>query len=212
MAIYLDSANLSDAEQVKDLGWVYGITTNPALLAQSQLKPEETLRQLAKLGKAQVYYQLRAKTVDQAVREAERAASILGSMLVLKLPPTAIGFASACRLSGYPCCVTAVYSPAQAIVAAECGARYVAIYVNRAARLMGNGLSLVEKTAAVLENTKTEILAASLKSPDEAASAIGAGARHMTLQLPVLLSLIGHPLSQQAIDEFDSSGAGIALE
>ena len=32
MAIYLDSAIITEAQTAVDLGWLYGITTNPTLL------------------------------------------------------------------------------------------------------------------------------------------------------------------------------------
>ena len=40
MALYLDSAIISEAQIVKDWGWVKGLTTNPTLLAKSELSPE----------------------------------------------------------------------------------------------------------------------------------------------------------------------------
>lgn len=212
MAIYLDSAKISDAKQVENLGWVYGITTNPKNLAQAEFPPETALRKLSELGKAEVYYQLRSPTVEGALAEAKKAASIVGPSLVLKIPPTPVGFAAAYQLTKhYPCCVTAIYTPSQAIVAAECGAKYVAVYVNRATKAMGDGISIVRDVAAVLKGKKTEILAASLKSPEEAASAVLAGASHITLQLSVLLSLIDHQASTLACEEFDSIGAGIEV-
>ena len=61
--------------------------------------------------------------------------------------------------------MTAVFSPAQALVAGEAGARYVAVSVNRATRQMGNGLQLVEDIAKILKDSETEILAASINLP-----------------------------------------------
>jgi len=57
--------------------------------------------------------------------------------------------------------VTAIYSPAQALVAREAGAKEAITYVNRATRLLGDGLALVREMATVLKDSKTEIIAAS---------------------------------------------------
>lgn len=43
MTIYLDSALIPEAQAAKELGWVSGITTNPTLLAQSKLPPEDAV-------------------------------------------------------------------------------------------------------------------------------------------------------------------------
>ena len=62
MALYLDSAIVSEAEIARDLGWVTGITTNPTLLANSDLPPEITLKKLAGIIPGEVFYQLTNRT------------------------------------------------------------------------------------------------------------------------------------------------------
>ena len=52
------------------------------------------------------------------------------------------------------------------MVAAAAGARYIIPYVNRSTRLLGNGRALVSMMAQVLNKTQTQILAASIKSPE----------------------------------------------
>jgi transaldolase len=44
---------------------------------------------------------------------------------------------------------------------------------------------------------------ASLKSTTEVVQAVIAGAQHVTIPLPLLLEMGDHPLSDQAIAEFD---------
>jgi transaldolase len=77
-------------------------------------------------------------------------------------------------------------------------------YVNRATRLLGDGCKLVAEMAAVLKASgkHVEILAASIKSAEEATQTVLAGANHLTLPLDILLSLGNHPLSDAAIEEF----------
>jgi transaldolase len=47
MAIYVDTAIVTEATLASKFGWVAGITTNPTLLAKSNLSPDVTLKQLA---------------------------------------------------------------------------------------------------------------------------------------------------------------------
>lgn len=208
--IYLDSALVSDAQAALELGWVRGITTNPTLLANSDLPPEKTLRELAQISPGELYYQLTTSDFEAMLSEGRTAYEIIGEKTVLKIPATLTGFQVAANLSKeIPCAITAIYSPAQAAIASEVGAKYAIAYVNRATRLLGNGLGLVQNMAAILAKSQTKILAASIKSPEEAAASLKAGAHHLTVPLHMLRAMTSHELSEDTVDEFASNGCGI---
>jgi transaldolase len=212
MALLLDSALIQEARIIQQWEWVKGITTNPTILAKSDLAPEETLKQLAQISPGELYYQLTASEFEAMVVEGKKAYEIIGEKTVLKVPATTIGFQVVAYLSPkIPCSVTAIYSAAQAAVAREVGAKYAIAYVNRATRLLGDGMQLVRDMAAVLRGSNTEILAASLKSPEEAAGALQAGAHHLTLPLEILQALTVHELSEKTVEEFAQNGCGITL-
>jgi transaldolase len=211
MAIYVDTAIVAEAARASKFGWIGGITTNPTLLAKSELSPEQTLKQLAQLIPGEVYYQLMASDVDGMVAEGKAAFELIGRQTVLKVPATAAGFQAVAHLSPeIPCAVTAIYSASQAVVSAEAGAKYAIAYVNRATRLLGDGFALVRDMANVLQRTNTEILAASIKSPEEAVKTLLAGAHHLTLPFDLLQAMAVHELSQQTVDEFAKNGRGIS--
>ncbi|NEP02956.1 MAG: transaldolase [Symploca sp. SIO2E9] len=208
--IYLDSASISDAQAAEKLGWVKGITTNPTLLAKSDLPPETTLKQLSEISPGELYYQLMASDFDGMLSEGRAAYEIIGEKTVLKIPATVVGFQVVAVLSReIPCAVTAIYSAAQAAVSQEAGAKYAIAYVNRATRLLGDGLALVKEMANVLTGSTTEILAASIKSPEEAAAALQAGAHHLTVPLIMLQAMSTHKLSEETVADFAKNGRGI---
>ncbi|MEZ2229253.1 transaldolase family protein [Microcoleus sp.] len=210
MAIYVDTAIITEARLASQWGWVGGITTNPTLLAKSNLSPAVTLQELAQIIPGELYYQLTASDFDGMVAEGKAAFELIGQQTVLKIPATIPGFQAVAHLSPeIPCAVTAIYSPSQAVVSAEAGAKYAIAYVNRATRLLGDGFALVRDMANVLKKTNTEILAASIKSPEEAVQTLLAGAHHLTLPLDVLQAIALHELSQQTVDEFAKNGRGI---
>ena len=187
MAIYLDSANLEHAHRAKELGWIHGVTTNPSLMAEAGLPPSDVLAKLAGLNFCQVFYQLTCQDPDAMLEEAHKATDLVKSGLVLKVVPTESGFRFVSQYrEDFAFCVTAVYCAAQALVAREAGARYIAVYVNRATKQMGDGLSLVRDLAGDLTGSQTQIVAASLKSIEEAVSAFRAGAQHITVPFDVL--------------------------
>ena len=204
---------VEEAQTVIKMGWIKGITTNPTLLAKSELSPQDCLKKLAAICPGELYYQLCATNFEQMVTEAYQAREIIGEKLVLKIPATELGFRATAHLSSeIDCSVTAIYSPAQAAIASEAGAKYAIAYVNRATKLLGDGLELVCSMAKVLENSQTEILAASLKSPAEAAATLQAGAKHLTVPMPILKAMTSHTLSEATVAEFLDQGRGINLD
>lgn len=213
MAIYLDSAIASEAEIARRMGWVKGITTNPTLLAKSEQPPEVTLFQLASLTSGPLFYQVTATNYEGMIAEAQAAYDLIGNQTILKIPATPVGFEVVASLSWeITCSVTGIYHPIQAAIAHEAGAKIAIAYVNRATRLLGDGIALVRDMAAILKGTDTEILAASIKSPDEAALALQAGADHLTLPLAMLQAIATHDLSEKTVAEFNQNGIGIGLK
>jgi len=173
MQLLLDSAIIEEARQSSEWGWVSGVTTNPALLAKSDLSPEKTLRKLRRLFKnGPIFYQLIGQTLGAMKDEAEKAADILGKQLVLKIPATELGFRAITRLSKkYTCAVTSIFTPAQAMIAHTSGARFALYYHNRAKRLLKNGEELASELVRALKHTDTRVVAASLKNPEEVVEA-----------------------------------------
>lgn len=212
MAIYLDSALISEAEIVSRMGWVKGISTNPTLLAKSDNSPEATLKKLAALSSGPLFYQLIASDFDGMLAEGRKAFEIIGKQTVLKIPATPTGFAAvACLSPEITCSVTAIYSAAQAAVAQEAGAKIAIAYVNRATRLLGDGIALVRDMANILSGSDTKILAASIKSSSEAAAALQAGAHHLTLPLAMLQTIATHEFTEKTVEEFAQNGSGLKI-
>lgn len=210
MAIYIDSGDLHHIQQGLDLGWVSGVTTNPLLLAKSNTSPRERLQEIKALCRGPIFYQLMAGSYEAMLKEAHQAEEILEKQLVVKLPPNELGFKVCSTLSTrMACCPTAIYAEAQAAVAREAGAQYLAVYVNRATRLQGDGVNLLKGICDLLNESGTAVLAASLKSPEEAVAALNAGADHLTLPYATLMAMSQHDLSQAAISEFMENGVGI---
>ena len=210
MSIFIDSAHLSQITKSLALGWVKGVTTNPLLLAQSEQDPIDLLTTLKTMTHGPIFYQLTTPTFESMIEEAHQALKLLEKQLVVKLPPTDLGFRLCAELSSrMACCPTAIYAPSQALIAREAGAQYIAVYVNRANRLLGDGLTLLRDISLVLKGSHTELLAASLKSPQEATDAFIAGAQHLTLPFDTLMAMSKHDLSDDAIRQFQKEGTGL---
>ncbi len=210
MQLLLDSAILDEARQAAEWGWVSGATTNPTLLAKSGLLPAETLKEMGKLFKGQIFYQLTGESVEVMQKEAGLAADILGKQLVLKIPATELGFSAAAKLSiEYMVAITSLYTPAQALTAHAAGARYALYYHNRAKRLLPDGADLASQLIQALAGTDTLVVAASLKSPEELVESRMAGVSILSAPLNVLAALPKNEHSDAAVEEFRQTGTGL---
>jgi transaldolase len=206
VSLYLDSAFRDDARRAFSTGLVNGITTNPSLMAQTKSPAQQVIAELCDLSKGIVFHQLTATDYSGRKGEAIQMAGIKPGRIGLKIPCTYENLSLAAELVGlgYIVGITAIFSTAQVYLACQAGAQYILPYVNRSTRLLGDGISLVQQMRAVIDgdSSKTQIIAASIKTPEEAISTLLAGAHHLTLPLGLIEALGDHPLSDKAIEEF----------
>jgi transaldolase len=215
MSLFLDSAQPEDVRQAQALGFVAGVTTNPTLIAQTGRPAFELIRALCGLTTGLIFYQLTSPDFAGMLAEAEQANAISPGQVVLKVPCTLEGLRVVRQFrETTQCAVTALFTPAQAYLAAQAGARYVIPYVNRSTRLLGDGPALVRDMAGVLArqaaDERTDILAASIKSPEEAVAALQAGAQHLTLPLAAILQMAESRYTTEALAEFASGGTRLS--
>ena len=202
--IFLDSADAGDARRAAQLAYVRGITTNPKLMAESGRQPLEQLEALLDaFPDGPVFFQ--PSSPEAATAELAGALRLDVHRVVAKLPAQAPMFALGTDLArdGISVAYTAVYSPAQALVAASAEATWVIPYVDRAARLRPDS-PVVAAIADVLRaaGSSVRVLAASIKSPQQAVESVIQGAHAMTAGLAVLEALAHDPLTESAVDEF----------
>lgn len=212
MAILLDSADPAAAAAAVELGFVNGFTTNPILMARALAGVEQADplahfgRLLTALPRGPAFYQPTGPSLPEVIEEARAAATLTPDRIVIKLTATAAGIRAAAVLvpEGIRCALTAVYSPAQTLLAHELGCAWAIPYVDRAQRQGIDGLGLVDEMATVLARVRsdTRVLAASLKSPAQAIAAVVHGAADITTPLDVLIQMAGHASSDAAAREF----------
>jgi TalC/MipB family fructose-6-phosphate aldolase len=202
--LFLDSASIDDARAARHLGWVAGITTNPSLMAAAGEPADRRLARLLEVFPAgPIFFQ--PTRPDGAEPEVDRAIEIAGDRLIVKLPAVEgmLRLGADLVRDGRRVAITAVYSPAQAVLGTAIGATWVIPYVDRAARLRPGTALLpsLRETLDALEDPPG-ILAASIKSPDQAVAALIAGANAVTAPLEVLRAMARDPLTEAAVDEF----------
>lgn len=209
--LLLDSADLDDVRAAAASGVVAGVTTNPSLL-HAAAAGRDAVEHVAAIARAlpagPVFLQLHARDDDAALEQAARAVRALGDdagRLVFKLPAQPRWYALGARLraQGHDVAMTAVYTPGQVLAAVQCGASWVIPYVDRARRLRPESGDLVAALAAAAGG-RVRVLAASVKSPEQAVAAVGSGADAVTASWPVLRALMLDDLTDSAVAAFES--------
>ena len=205
MGIFVDSTIVNDIKQLTELKLIKGITTNPKLLALEKKPWKEAIKELCKISPGIVFYQLTKDNLKEMEKEAREFFEIAPKQIALKIPAKTEYMSLAGKLSKeIPCAITAIFSDYQTYLTCEIGVKYLIPYVNRSTRLQGDGIQLVSKMRNVVESleSNSEILAASIKTVEEAVNCVLAGAHHLSMPFETIMALGNHPLSDEAIKEF----------
>jgi len=212
MALYVDSAFLSDIIPVAQTIPLAGVTTNPSILLAAQERGQKLdmlslMRELQRIVEGFIFVQPGAATEEEMLKEVMSYIEIDPLRVVPKLPMTQVGLRVALRLRKAQCqriAFTAVTSLAQAYSAAMTGADFIIPYYNRLERAGIDASERVSQMAELLHNQQltSRVLAASIKTSSEAASALMAGAHDLTITPSVLLEMVQDPQSEQAIEKF----------
>lgn len=205
MKIFLDTANLEELQRGAAWGIVDGVTTNPSLIAKEGRPYEEQIRQICEVVHGDVSAEVVATEAEPMLEEA-RALVRIHPNVVVKCPLTREGIKATSVLSkeGIRVNVTLCFSPAQALLAAKAGAYIVSPFVGRLDDIGQVGMDLIREITAIYRNYqfKTQVLAASLRSPLHVVEAALAGADIATLPFKVLDMLFNHPLTEVGLEKF----------
>ncbi|MCL6526256.1 MAG: hypothetical protein K6T57_05160 [Thermaceae bacterium] len=211
MRLYLDSADRAALEPLLETGVFYGITTNPSVLRTAGVRPSGFVPfadwALGK-GARELYFQAWGENT-RALYEWGKTLAGISTRVVVKLPATREGLEAAQRLAaeGIRTCITAVYAPFQALLAAAVNAAYVAPYLGRMNDAGRDGLGAIQQMAAALKATgsATEILAASVRSSEDLTRLATHGVRCVTLAPAVAATLFQEPLTLKATQVFEAA-------
>lgn len=205
MKIFLDTADVEAIRWGVALGVVDGVTTNPSLAAKAGRGFKETVLEIAEICPGPVSAETVGLDADQIVREGRILAQWAPNIIV-KVPLLAEGLKAVKQLTeeGIKTNVTLVFSPAQALLAAKAGATFVSPFLGRYDDIGQEGMQLVRDIVKIYRNYdfKTEVLAASIRSPLHVVEAALAGADIGTMPAKVLEQMIQHPLTDKGLASF----------
>ncbi|MEM1123330.1 MAG: fructose-6-phosphate aldolase [Bacteroidota bacterium] len=217
MRFFIDTANLDDIAEAKDLGILDGVTTNPSLMAKEGISGEKNIKahykKIAQLVDGDVSAEVIATDFQSMIEEGQELAAIAPN-IVVKVPMIKDGV-KALRWffdQGIRTNCTLVFSAGQAILAAKAGASYLSPFVGRIDDITWDGIGLISQIAELyaVQGYETEILAASVRNSKHIVDAAMAGADIVTCPLSAILGLLKHPLTDIGLEKFlaDHQNAG----
>jgi transaldolase len=202
---FLDTANLDELKKGAGWGIVDGVTTNPSLIAKEGKPIEEQVRLICDIVDGDVSAEVVATDSASMIREGKQLAKIHKN-IVVKCPLTRDGIVATKALSseGYRVNVTLCFSATQALIAAKAGAYIISPFVGRIDDIGWTGMDLIRSIVQIYGNYgfKTQILAASLRSPTHVVESAMAGAHIGTMPFKVLDALFNHPLTDKGLEQF----------
>ncbi|MDR4969438.1 MAG: transaldolase family protein, partial [Acholeplasmataceae bacterium] len=129
--------------------------------------------------------------------------------IVIKIPMTFEGLKAVSILNAHriKTNVTLVFSVSQAMMAAKAGATYVSPFMGRLDDFHNQedkGHELISHIRKGFDNygIKTEIIAASIRSPRHVEQAISAGSDIATIPYKIFSEMIKHPLTDKGLEIF----------
>jgi len=205
MKFFVDTADVSEINELNEAGLVDGVTTNPSLIAKSGRDFLEVTKEICDLVDGPVSAEVTALEAGGMVTEGRKLAKIADNV-VIKLPLTFEGL-KACRTltgEGIKTNVTLCFSANQGLLAAKAGATYISPFIGRLDDLGVDGMELIENLRIIYDNYgfATEVLAASIRSADHVQQCALAGADVATVPPSVLKGLVKHKLTDAGLEAF----------
>lgn len=205
MKFFIDTANVKEIREAHAMGVLDGVTTNPSLMAKEEGTFEDILLRICEIVEGPVSAEVVSLQWEEMVAEAGRIAAIHPN-IVVKIPITPDGLKAIKRVSdeGIRVNVTLCFSPTQALLAAKAGATYISPFIGRLDDIGQEGMDLIRVIREIYDNYAfdTEILAASIRSPQHVVQAALAGADVATLPPAVIKQLLAHPLTDIGLKRF----------
>lgn len=208
MEFILDTADLEAVKQLDELLTIEGVTTNPSIITKSGKTPEQVIKEFVEYLRPEqkFFVQVVSTDYEQMLEEARYICSLRPKNTYVKIPVTHNGYKAIKQLKseGLGVLATAIYSADEAFLAAMNGADYLAPYVNRMCNY-GDGIGQVLDLLQMLETQgfeNTKVIAASFKNVEQVHALITAGIQSVTVPPEVVFTMIDHPGTKIAVDEF----------
>jgi len=205
MKFFIDTGNIKEIREAAAMGILDGVTTNPSLVAKEGREFLELLDEIVAVVDGPISAEVTALDYDTIMKEA-RFYARRHKNIVVKIPiiPEGLKAIRTCADEGIRVNTTLCFSANKALLAAKAGSYIISPFLGRIDDVGGDGMDLIRQIREIYDNYgfKTEILAASIRSPLHVTEAALAGADIATMPFSVIQQLIKHPLTDVGLAKF----------
>lgn len=215
MIYILDTADLAAIKHCNEFYPLSGVTTNPSIIAKEKGDFWQILKEIRGVigNDKMLHVQTVQATAKKMVEEAKLIKEKIGGDIYIKIPIGEEGLKAVPMIKnlGIGVTMTAIFTPAQALMAAKAGADFVAPYVNRLDNILGDGTNVVAEIVQQFEiyGLDCKVLAASFKNAEQVHRCALCGCHSVTVSADVLKSLITHPMTDAAVEGFERDWKGV---
>jgi len=209
MKFFLDTANIEQIKEAKDMGMLDGVTTNPSLVLKENKSEHELYSEIIEICKGKpVSLETTSNDTDIIVKQGQEFVNTYGKDVYVKVANTKEGLKAVRILfdSGINCNVTLTFSASQYLLAAKAGARVVSPFIGRLDDISLDGMTLIQDIEKIRRNYKfenqAETLVSSIRHPVHVVQAAVMGAPLATMPFKVLNMLFKHPLTDSGFATF----------
>lgn len=193
MKIWLDTCDSKSIKLANDLGILYGITTNPTLIAAESGEIDDIVNRLLDEQDGPLAIQVTADRADEMIKQAV-ALHTFSDRIFVKVPVIREGLLAMKELAAQniPVMATAVFHPNQALLAALAGADYVAPYLCRMFDVGIDAYAALQTMLTIYKNydVKTQIIVAALRTTDQITACAAAGVSAVTMKSSLFTQFI----------------------
>ncbi|HIA13473.1 MAG TPA: fructose-6-phosphate aldolase [Nitrospirales bacterium] len=205
MKLFLDTGLIDEIKAANDLGFLDGVTTNPSLVAKAGIKHEDLLKEICAIVDGPISAEVLSVTAPEMLKEGRELAKIHEN-IVVKCPliPEGLKATKQFKAEGIRVNVTLCFSPAQALLAAKAGAWCVSPFIGRLDDVSTEGMNLIDQIVTIYQNYdyETQVLVASVRSPQHVVDAAMIGGDICTMPFGIFNQLVKHPLTDIGLEKF----------
>lgn len=206
MDFYLDSADYGKITEYVEAYNIKGVTSNPTIIVKDKADIMKLIEVIPK--DKELFVQVISDELEGIIEETKKLMS-LSENIIVKIPATPNGLKAIKILKeqNIKTLATGIYSVEQALMAANCGAAYVAPYVNRICDLEIDGVKAaleIQKTFKQ-QNIDCKVLAASFKNMMQVKELMINGIDAVTISVDLMEKLIYNKNTEYAVKDFVST-------
>src|SRR3989338_4266170 len=207
--LFLDTANLAELKKYLALGIIDGVTTNQKIFAMEKDCPfEQRIRDICAMTNGPVSVETTSHDYDELLEEGRYYRSLAPNVVVkvaMYKDGTGLRVVKTLASEQIPTNVTTLMSARQALLAAKAGATYVSLFYRRIKDAGQDPEREIRLCAELLERggMTTQIIAGSIREPQDVIEAAAAGAHVVTVPPKILEQMPYHAKTEETIQEFD---------